>query len=529
MNDNLFPRGTTNPPLSAFKRLSGRIEKARAAAPEVDASTAQTLSRCSSEEARKLLPYEQAVKLKVLPLGLLCLFDGPILSVAAPVLHDAELISALKFATGHEIKLVPTKPQILNTAIHFAYCARAEKLDSTIKGLSETSSPPQLSKAEAPQFRPTSGDVAQLLASLIDYAISRSASDLHLVPLRDGGHVRMRVKGELYSHEKSFCTLDNHAKIISRLKVLASLDVTQRTQPQDGSFVVPIANEEIFARLSVMPTVHGEKAVIRLMNSNIPLRLSELGLEDRSREMIERHARRSEGSILFAGPTGSGKTTTMYALLQELAAQSLSVVSIEDPVEIQVPGVSQTSIDERRNLTYASCLRSILRQDPDVVLLGEMRDEESTKIAFQAALTGHLLLTTVHARDTIEALLRLRALNADLLSVAQAVSLIVCQRLLPSLCERCKVIDLQIPQKFAHDAYKPVGCAHCDYSGYSGRVLVTECLEMHQELYDVLVRNEFHKLSAAKLASQHYIPLNIGLEKLFSAGSIYWKDFSSVA
>lgn len=529
MNDKLFPRPGSNQSLSALKHLSARIEKVRAGNPEVDSSTAHTLSRCSSEAARKLLPYEQAVKLKVLPLGLISFGEGLVLTVAAPVIHDAELISALRFATGHEVKLVATKPQILNSAIHFAYCGSEAKLDASIKELSKNPTAALSAARPAPlDFRPASGDVAQLLASLIDYAVSRSASDLHLLPLRDGGHVKMRVKGELFTHEKAFCNLEGFAKIISRLKVLASLDVTQRTRPQDGSFIIPVATEQIFARLSIMPTVHGEKAVIRLMNSSAPLRLDELGLDERSREMIDKHAQRSEGSILFAGPTGSGKTTTMYALLQELVTQSLSVVSIEDPVEIQIPGVAQTSIDEQRELGYSACLRSILRQDPDVILLGEMRDEESAKIALQAALTGHLLLSTVHARDAVEVLLRLRALNADLLSVAQAVSLIVCQRLLPSLCPRCKVIDLEVTTKATHEAFKPVGCTHCDYSGYSGRALVTECLEMHQELYEVLVHNALHKLSSKNLSSKHHVPLSYGLEKLFSAGTIQWRDFNSI-
>ncbi|MBN8548376.1 MAG: Flp pilus assembly complex ATPase component TadA, partial [Deltaproteobacteria bacterium] len=247
------------------------------------------------------------------------------------------------------------------------------------------------------------------------------------------------------------------------------------------------------------------------------------------KEMLERHAQRSEGAILFAGPTGSGKTTTMYALLQNLVAQNLSVVSIEDPVEIQIPGVAQTSVDEKRELGFSSCLRSILRQDPDVILLGEMRDEESAKIALQAALTGHLLLTTVHARDAIEVLLRLRALQADLLSVAQAVSLIVCQRLLPLLCSHCKVVDLTAPTTHSVEVFRAVGCAHCDYSGYTGRTVVTECLEMHASLYEILVHNELHKLSRKNFPIEHYVPLSLGLEKLLNAGSIPWTAFNSSA
>jgi type II secretory ATPase GspE/PulE/Tfp pilus assembly ATPase PilB-like protein len=524
MTDKLVPR-IHSAPLSAFKRIAPKIENSEASS-ENDESSARTLSRCSSHEARKLLSYEAALKLKVLPLGIITLMEGQVLTVAAPSLHDADLVHSLRFATGHQIKLIPAKSTALMKAIHFAYCGSEEALATSVEKISRETSPSRSDKPFIPEFRPAQGDIAQLLAALIDYAITRNASDLHLIPLHDGGHVRMRVKGELFCHESSFCTLENHAKIISRLKVLAALDVTQRAQPQDGSFTIPIQREEVFARLSVMPTVHGEKAVIRLMNSTGLLELKDLGLSSTASELLLHSASKSEGAILFAGPTGSGKTTTMYALLQFLAARNLSVVSIEDPVEIQIAGVSQTSVDERRELSYAACLRSILRQDPDVILLGEMRDEESAKIAFQAALTGHLLLSTVHARSCAETILRLRALNADMLSVAQSVRLIVCQRLIPTLCSRCKVVDLSRNGKFEFEIYQAVGCVECDYSGFSGRQLVIEMLEMHPELYELLVKCSYERLSTTVFPLRHYIPLSSGLEKLLREGSIQFKDYS---
>lgn len=487
------------------------------------AVTARSLSQCSTAEARALLPYDQARKFCVLPLGIFLEDGSEVLTVAGTFVHPIDLIPALKFATGKESKLIPAQRELLLKAIDIAYLGDQKRLESAVLAAKERPTT-VLSAPVRPNLHDSDGDSAKLLSTLIDYAISREASDIHIVPLHDGSHVRMRVKGELYTHTSAFCGAARHQQLMTRLKVLAALDVTLRHKPQDGEFTVPHGNDKVFVRLSIMPTVHGEKAVIRLLNPAGILTLDQLGLDEAGRALLERHAEQSEGAILFAGATGSGKTTTLYALLQHLAQQNLSVATVEDPVEIQLPEISQTSVDERAGLTYAACLKAVLRQDPDVILIGEIRDEDSARQALQAALTGHLMLSTVHARSAIEVFLRLHALNADMLTVAQAVSLVVCQQLIPTLCEHCKVIDLAVSQRLQCDAMQAVGCSQCDYSGYGGRVLATEMIEMHPELYRILVHKNLKDLQVDALQSRSVLQMRRIIEKHVREGRVQADD-----
>ncbi len=516
---------TAKGPLSASESLR-RTGRGQSNSPADLQRSAQTLARCSSPEARRLLPYEHARRLGVLPLGIVSVLGESTLSLAAPPRFPQDRIAELRFCTGHQIKIVPTPFDVLQQAMHAAYLGSEdcllEKIEA-VRSVEKLSGAPDISR---PQLRVAQGDVAQLLTALVDYAISREASDIHVLPLRDGGYVKLRVHGELLSHGGSYCSLESHGKLIARLKVLAGLDTTQRAVPQDGSFTVPVQSREVFIRLSIMPTIHGEKAVIRLMNPSHTRTLNTLGLPDQVLDLLDKYSSRNEGAILFAGPTGSGKSTTMYGLLSELAAKNLSISTIEDPVETQIEGISQTSIDEKRGLSYAACLRSVLRQDPDVILLGEMRDEESARIALQAAVTGHILLSTVHARNCLEVFTRLRALGADMLTVAQATGLLICQRLLPSLCAKCKVVDLQhTAQMMGQDVYRAVGCAHCDYSGFDGCALALEALEMHSELYQAIVHGELKALQPQGLDQKFYLPMRRGLEKLLEEGTIQFGDY----
>jgi type II secretory ATPase GspE/PulE/Tfp pilus assembly ATPase PilB-like protein len=285
----------------------------------------------------------------------------------------------------------------------------------------------------------------------------------------------------------------------------------------------------VHVRISIMPTVHGEKAVLRLLGCEGLRPIEALGFDERALSFISAFCGRADGAALLAGPTGSGKTTTMYAIMQRLQSRNLSLISIEDPVEIRLDGVSQTSVNEQLGLTYAHCLRSVLRQDPDVILLGEIRDEESARIAFQAALTGHLLLATVHARSVAEVFLRLRSLQLDDLSIAQGVNLLVCQRLLPRLCEHCKVIDLANANMLEHNVYQPVGCRRCDYSGFEGRVLAAEALEIEPALSKKLASGAISFGDVSRhTPDKNYSPMLRSLEKLLRAGKISMDQFLSL-
>ncbi|MBX7142955.1 MAG: GspE/PulE family protein [Oligoflexia bacterium] len=489
--------------------------------PKTLAGRAKSLSLCSHSDARKLIPYQTAEQWQVLPLGLSSLYDGVHLCVAAAVGASPDLAAALRFACGYPVRVVEVDADILHEAIFISYHRESSALCSHIATL----------RAQAKNRESTSGldlraatsDSAKFLAVLIDYAIAQEASDIHISPRHDGSFVRLRVNGELLDHDAAVADLKQHEQLISRIKVLASLDTTQRRLPQDGSFGVNVGQRRLHIRVSTLPTVHGEKAVLRIMNNGSHLELQDLGLCPAAQEMLQKHLTQAEGAILVAGSTGSGKTTTLYAALRNLQKRGLQIASVEDPVEVPVDGVSQTSIDPAIGLTYSECLKAILRQDPDVIMLGEIRDANSAQIALHASLTGHLVLATVHARSVIEIISRLKVLNIDTLSVAQSVSLLMCQRLLRRLCSKCKVVDFLESREFGNEIYRPVGCAACDYSGFNGSLLVSEMLEVGQELRDILLRGSEMDFTLSEETSG-YISMKSQICNLIRAGEVYSKD-----
>ncbi len=472
------------------------------------------------------MPYELALKCSALPLGVITVSGRQVLSIACGRSPSPETLADLKFASDKEVRVESVPGEIIEKAIFFAYHRDDEKLKSAAARIQSAENSDEArgkvtTRNSLPAFAAPSGESAQFLQALIEYAISLGASDLHIVPRLDGTRVMLRVDGELLSKDDSVCNLRHHEQIIQRLKVLCALDTSQHKLPQDGAFAVPLKTCAQHVRVSLMPTVHGEKAVLRFMGCEGQIGLQSLGLEANIINPIQDFLDRGEGLLLCAGPTGSGKSTTMYAIMAELARRNLSLVSAEDPVELMVEGVAQTSINEKVGLDYPTCLRSLLRQDPDAILIGEIRDAQSARIAFQAALTGHLVISTVHARNVFDVLLRVRDLGVDALSVAQALQLVLCQRLLPKLCERCRVIDLQASNELGFAAYKRVGCAKCDYSGYSGRSLATEMLHMKDEVATAIGQGRVGRDDLLKLLdSASFVPLQDSVSVLLRAGVI---------
>jgi len=489
------------------------------------------LSKCSTDEARELVDYALASRLGVLPLGILKLSSHELLTLAAPNPDCPDLKTTLRFATGKEIKLIEVDAETIRQSLFPAYHADETHLITAQKTLiKKEKETPGASKTSL--YRSARSEPAKFLNCLVDYAIARGASDIHLLPKKNGSFIRLRINGLLFDHDEPVCALETHKQLVSRIKVLSGLDITIRNSPQDGSLDVPIANsEDARLRVSCMPTVYGEKIVLRIMGLEGIRKLQDLDLDDVSSLFLREIMQKQEGSIIFAGPTGSGKSTTMRSVMSELVEKSLSLVSLEDPVEQQMPGVSQTSIGKSPDLDYASCLRSVLRQDPDVILLGEIRDEESARIAFQAALTGHLLLSTVHARDVFEVFLRLKNLGMDNFSIARSLNLIVCQRLIPRLCEECKVVDLESSNKLGHKIYRETGCTSCDYSGFSGRVLLVEALKLTKTLSREICRAEDHDIYEFLkpfLNESNYVSLRKMAQKQLFNGKLSLKHLSSI-
>lgn len=486
--------------------------------------TWQSLARCSTEPARAALSFELAQRLLVLPLGLLHLGGHKLLTAAVPVGLSPEIGRSLKFTLEHETKLIEVPLEVLERAIFAAYNQSSQPLVLATEQLQSRSVQNARSKVVLP-FRSGGGEVGEFLAKLIDYALSHEASDLHILPRHDGTYCRLRIKGELYSHHEAICGNSLHQQLISRIKILSGLDITVRERPHDGLMRIPLARSEVSVRVSIMPTLHGEKVVLRFCGTNSAQSFADIRLPNSVASFIESVLDRRRGTILLTGATGSGKTTTMYAALKQLSEQSLNIVTIEDPIEILFPEATQTSINLKQGLDYPSALRSTLRQDPDVILIGEIRDRESADVAMNAALSGHLILSTVHGRDVFEALLRLRLLGVDTLTISQAVSLVVCQRLVRRLCPACKVFDLKGSNQAQQTLWRAVGCGQCDYTGFEGRQPIAEALVLSPAVAENILQGKLAKSEiSSQLSNDDYISFANTAEIALATGEILAQD-----
>jgi type IV pilus assembly protein PilB len=352
--------------------------------------------------------------------------------------------------------------------------------------------------------RLTSADspIIKLVDSTIFNALQRRASDIHIETREREVLIKYRIDGVLYNAmdpiDKRF-----HSTIISRIKVMSELDIAEKRIPQDGRFKLKIKGRAIDFRVSIMPSVHGEDAVIRILDKEsvneefAELRLDVLGFTPEDLRRLRKFIREPYGMVLVTGPTGSGKTTTLYAALSEIRSNEDKIVTIEDPVEYQLPGITQIPVNEKKGLTFARGLRSILRHDPDKIMVGEIRDEETAQIAIQSALTGHLVFTTVHANNVVDVLGRFLNMKVEPYNFVSALNCVVAQRLVRIICPRCKTpvrytaevlkesgID---PKKESHTFYEGKGCIECNGTGYMGRMAIAEILDMSDRIRDLIL------------------------------------------
>lgn len=345
--------------------------------------------------------------------------------------------------------------------------------------------------------------IIRLLDRLIHHAEVSRASDIHLDPREGGVKIRLRVDGAL--HEAHHLPITVHAEIISRIKVLAGLRTDEHQATQDGRFrhVIPDSSDFIDIRVSVAPTYHGENAVMRLLsNSAGDHTLETLGFSEGDREKIQSAMRKPNGMILATGPTGSGKTTTLYTLIKMLNSPDVSIITIEDPIEYAIDNIEQIQVNPRTGLTFANGLRSVLRQDPNIIMVGEIRDAETASIAVNTALTGHLLLSTLHTNDSATTLPRLLDMGIDAYLVASTIRIAVGQRLVRKLCRACKQpfeanasvqatlssVPIKRPIQLGEPLFKSHGCAGCNGSGYSGRICINEVLVADNDIRDAILR-----------------------------------------
>ena len=343
--------------------------------------------------------------------------------------------------------------------------------------------------------------VVKLLQTVFNDAVQVRASDIHIEPQEGRLHIRFRIDGILHLQTEA----DNKIapSLVLRLKLMSGLDISEKRLPQDGRFNVRVRDQAVDVRISTMPTQYGESVVMRLLNQGGSfLELDKLGMEPDMLKRFREIITRSNGMVLVTGPTGSGKTTTLYAALAEINTVDQKIVTVEDPVEYRLAGVNQVQVNEKIELTFSRVLRSALRQDPDIILVGEMRDPETAQIGMRAAMTGHLVFSTLHTRDSASTLFRLVDMDVPRYMVASSVQVVLAQRLLRRVCESCSAPHNPTPQEIEWLEFEGVhadrwrkllhgrGCSHCNGTGYRGRLAVYEMLEMNHELVEAAAHSD---------------------------------------
>jgi len=475
---------------------------ARAIAKDLDLAVASDLTS-ADPFATRLVPEKLAAEHLILPLR----EKGGRLVVAAACPIEGGGLRRTQFVSNRKLEVLVAPPEDIETAITSAYSRAAEQQGNAIGTLRWTEQGETVSASATEQSA-----VVRLGRSLLLEAIEARASDLHLQPFAGGGMVRARVDGIL--RRLAFIPGPVLEAIVRYFKAQGGMDPTNDRVAQDGRMSLVLGSRDYDLRLSVLPASRGERLVIRFLDQTRVYRLSGAGLSSAALQALRRLAMNTSGVVLLTGPTGSGKTSTLYSMLAEINRVGVSIITVEDPVEYRVAGISQVEVNAKAGLTFASALRSILRQDPDVVLIGEIRDRETAEIATQAALTGHLVLSTLHTNDALTAFPRLIDLGVQPTVLADAIAGVVAQRLLRRLCESCRapVVAPLLPdeQVFSEltgelPAYRPVGCEACDGSGYHGRLPVTEIVEMTPELGRAIVAGE---TDIAKLGELSQGPLS---------------------
>lgn len=338
--------------------------------------------------------------------------------------------------------------------------------------------------------------IVTLVRTMIEQAARQRASDIHIEALENRIRIRNRIDGTLYDKGSYDIHLLN--AIIARVKIIGGMDITEKRKPQDGRITMVVDNHEYDIRVSILPTVFGEKCVMRLAEKKVLTRnKKELGFDEKDMAIFDRMLSNPNGIILVTGPTGSGKSTTLYTALSEKNVDSINIITVEDPVEANVDGINQVQVNPKADLTFATALRSILRQDPNVIMIGEIRDEETAEIAVQASITGHLVVSTLHTNSAAGTLTRLINMGIETYLLADAMAGVIAQRLVRRLCPNCKKKDNPTKEECLvlgdiseeTTIYRPVGCSQCNNTGYKGRIGIYEMLEVSPEIKNIIAHN----------------------------------------
>jgi len=469
----------------------------------------------------KLIPADIAQKHLVIPINR----TGSVLTVAMADPSNIFAIDDIKFMTGYKVEPVVAAETAIKNAINRYYDSAGLVQDimksfdeKEVAAVAESEEPVNVAEL---QQAVEEAPVVKLVNLILSDAVKKGASDIHLEPYEKSFRVRYRIDGILY--EVMQPPLKLKAAITSRIKIMASLDIAERRLPQDGRIKIKMGQKELDLRVSTLPTLFGEKVVMRLLDkANLQLDMTKLGFEPQALRDFMEAIEAPYGMVLVTGPTGSGKTTTLYSALQHLNKTERNIMTAEDPVEFNLPGINQVHVRSEIGLTFAAALRSFLRQDPDVIMVGEIRDYETAEIAIKAALTGHLVLSTLHTNDAPSTVSRLINMGVEPFLVSASTLLILAQRLARKICPNCKeevhvppqtLMDLGFSPEEARSlkVYKGKGCMTCSETGYKGRVALYEVMVMRENIKTAI-------LEGASTAELRELARKNGMRTLREAG-----------
>ena len=442
--------------------------------------------------AANLVSVNTARRYSAIPVGFV---DKQTLLVAMSDPTNVLAIDDIQIATGLDCRVAVAADEDIEALIGRLNTLQSAVTEATIE---EEEAEEELAEVADMQVSAEDAPVIKLVYSILGQGVGEGASDIHFEPAEDEMRVRFRVDGVL--REAAHVPKRMVNAVISRVKIMSDLNIAEKRVPQDGRVSISIEGRRVDLRITTLPTQRGEGATIRILDKdNAQRSLDELGMDGSARERFEGSFAQAYGAVLVTGPTGSGKSTTLYAALQALNHVERKIITIEDPVEYQIDGINQINVNRKAGLDFATGLRSILRADPDIVMVGEIRDGETARIAIEAALTGHMMLSTLHTNDAPGAITRLGKMGIEAFLIASAVDCVVAQRLARKLCKHCKrrtIIPVQalteagLRAAAELEAYEPVGCARCNNSGYKGRVGLYSVMALSERIKEMAVAQQ---------------------------------------
>ncbi|MDP3791107.1 MAG: GspE/PulE family protein [Candidatus Omnitrophota bacterium] len=461
------------------------------------------------------VPAKFVLHYKFMPL----MIKGNQLTIAVSDPLAVWLIEDLKLHLGYDVERVLAPEEEIMNSIRLYYGIGAETVEEIMTQDTVTVEEKKASREEVEDLERTAQDasVIKLVNQILSEAVGARATDIHIEAYRDRIRVRQRIDGILYDMRVPEQIKYLHAAIVSRIKILSNLNVVERRLPQDGRAIIKVRDKQVDLRISIIPSLYGENVVIRILPVHLLFNLDDLGLFPEERKAIEALMEKPHGIILLTGPTGSGKTTTLYTCLTKLNTDEVKIITIEDPVEYELPGVTQIQVRPEIGLTFANALRSILRHDPDVMMVGEIRDLETAELAIRTALTGHLIFSTLHTNDSASGATRLMDIGIEPYLVASSVNAFISQRLVRVICPDCKeeMKNKETLPSFLKNVkvYHGKGCESCKFIGYKGRTAIYEILLVTEEIQDLILQ----RASSAQIAKK---AKDLGFKTLRDSGIV---------